>query len=202
MNFPTDASRRNRSSTVPPPARALKCLVLALLAMIGTACATDRHLQRLDASFEAGWRPSKGYCTFGGETPALSAWCAELNFGAEGLEVIARAVNEDVLRLAGGRPLACTDHVAQVSRQFAAYPDYKVTELYSCNANPPVENGRAVCHVSLMVTSATGARVVLDNGHVLAPALTGGVAPYAEFVKLVDRNWTGETPAWAALAAR
>jgi len=66
----------------------------------------------------------------------------------------------------------------------------------------PVENGRAVCHVSLMVTSAAGARVVLDNGHVLEPTLTGGVAPYAEFAKLVDHNWTGETPAWVALASR
>ena len=65
-----------------------------------------------------------------------------------------------------------------------------------------IPSSSVLLNVSLMVTSVTGARVVLDNGHVLAPALTGGVAPYTEFAKLVDRNWTGETPAWAALAGR
>ena len=180
------------------------CIRIALAAatlLSATGCMTARSAQDLDEKFAAGWRPSKGYCAFGAETPALATWCAEVNFGAEGLEVIARAVNEEVLARANGQ-LACTDHVAQVRQEFAAYPDYKVAELYSCDANPPVENGRAVCHVSLMVTSASGARVVLDNGHVLEPALTGGVAPYTEFAQLVDHNWTGETPAWVALASR
>ena len=181
------------------------CSRIALAAatlLSATACVTAPSTQELDARFAAGWRPSKGYCAFGGETPALSAWCAEVNFGAEGLETIARAVNEEVLARAGGKPLACTDHVAQVRREFAAYPDYKVTELYSCDANPPIENGRSVCHVSLMVTSATGARVVLDNGHVLDPGSTGGVGTVQEFSQLVAYHWTGDQPAWAALASR
>src|SRR5690349_16731039 len=180
------------------------CVRIALAAgtlLSATGCMTARSAQDLDQKFAAGWRPSKGYCAFGGETPALAAWCAEVNFGAEGLEVIARAVNEEVLSRAGGT-LACTDHVAQVRQEFAAYPSYTVTELYSCDANPQIEDGRAVCHVSLMVTSVTGARVVLDNGHVLDPATTSGVAPYTEFAQLVDHNWTGETPAWVALASR
>jgi len=181
--------------------RPLKALALAAIVLSATGCVTTSGAE-LDAKFQAGWRPSKSSCAFGGETPTLGAWCAEVNFGAEGLEVIARAVNEDVLARAGGQPLPCTEHVAQVRREFAAYPDYKVTELYSCDANPPMKDGRAVCHVSLLVTSVTGARVVLDNGHVLQPALTGGVAPYQEFAKLVDRNWTGETPAWVALASQ
>ena len=180
------------------------CFRIALAAVTllsATGCMTARSAQDLDERFAAGWRPSKGYCTFGAETAALAAWCAEVNFGAEGLEVIARAVNEGVLARASGQ-LACTDHVAQVREEFAAYPDYKVTELYSCDANPPVENGRAVCHVSLMVTSAAGARVVLDNGHVLEPGATGGVGSFQEFAQLVDHHWTGDTPAWVALASR
>ena len=179
----------------------LRIVLAAATLLSATGCVTAPSAQELDQRFAAGWRPSKGYCAFGGETPTLSAWCAEVNFGAEGLEVIARAVNQDVLARSTGR-LACTDHVAQVREELAAYPDYKVAELYSCDANPPVENGRAICHVSLMVTSATGAQVVLDNGHVLDPAHTGGVATYREFASLVDRNWTGETPAWMALASR
>ncbi|MGH8481779.1 MAG: hypothetical protein ACRES8_04895, partial [Nevskiaceae bacterium] len=95
-----------------------------------------------------------------------------------------------------------TDHVAQVRARLAEYPGYEVREIYSCDANPPLENGRAVCHVSLMVASAaSGARVVLDNGHVLEPALTGGVASYQEFAQLVDHHWTGEQPSWVAFAS-
>ena len=180
--------------------RNLNAVFAVAVALSSTGCVTLSE-QDLDAKFAAGWRPSKGYCAFGGETPTLSAWCAEVNFGAEGLEVIARAVNEDVLARSADR-LACTDHVAQVRAEFAAYPSYTVTELYSCDATPEMQDGRAVCHVSLMVTSVTGARVVLDNGHVLDPNTTGGVAPYREFAQLVDRNWTGETPAWVALASR
>jgi hypothetical protein len=185
-----------------PTRRIAGTLLLAVLALSSTGCMTARSAQELDASFAAGWRPSKGYCAFGGETPTLSAWCAEVNFGAEGLELIARAANERVLARAGGQPLVCTDHVAQVRQELAAYPDYEVTELYSCDANPPVENGRSVCHVSLLVTSIAGARVVLDNGHVLDPGVTGGVAAYTEFAQLVDYNWTGEQPNWVALASR
>lgn len=176
--------------------------LLSTLLMLSTAgCMIDGGA-RDDARFAAGWRPSKGYCTFGAETATLAAWCAEVNFGAEGLETIARAVNEEVLARAGGKPLACTDHVAQVRQELAAYPDYKVAELYSCDANPPIENGRSVCHVSLMVTSATGARVVLDNGHVLDPGSTGGVGTVQEFSQLVAYHWTGDQPAWVALASR
>jgi len=182
--------------------RNLNILFAAAVLLSGTGCMTARSAQNLDEKFAAGWRPSKGYCTFGGETPTLSAWCAEVNFGAEGLAVIARAVNEQVLARAGGDKLLCTDHVAQVRHELAAYPDYTVTELYSCDANPPVENGRSVCHVSLLVASASGARVVLDNGHVLDPATTGGVAAYTEFAQLVDHQWTGAQPAWVALASR
>lgn len=178
----------------------LNAMIAVAVLLSSTGCVTTGSAQNLDEKFAAGWRPSKGHCAFGGETPALAAWCAEVNFGAEGLEVIARAVNEDVLARANGK-LACTDHVAQVREEFAAYPDYKVTELYSCDANPPIENGRAVCHVSLMVTSAAGARVVLDNGHVLEPGATGGVAPLADFVALVDHHWTGQQPGAFAFAS-
>jgi len=177
-------------------------IVLAAGALLSaTGCMTLGSAQDLDEKVAAGWRPSKGYCTFGAETAALASWCAEVNFGDEGLEVVARAVNEQVLASAGSEKLVCTDHVAQVRARMAEYADYQVREIYSCDANPPVENGRAVCHVSLMVTSAGGARVVLDNGHVLDPGLTGGVAAYAEFAQLVDHHWTGEQPSWVALAS-
>ena len=178
-----------------------KAVLAAAVVLSSTGCVTTGSAQSFDDTVAAGWRPSKAYCTFGAETPELAAWCAEVNFGAQGLEVIARAVNEEVLARADGT-LACTDHVAQVRAEFAAYPDYKVTELYSCDDNPKVEDGRAVCHVSLMVTSAAGARVVLDNGHVFEPGATGGVGSLQEFAQLVDHHWTGETPAWVALASR
>ncbi len=179
--------------------RAAATLMLAVLSLPMTAFAASA--EELDARFDAGWRPSKGYCTFGAETAKLAAWCAEVNFGAEGLEVIARAANEKVLARANGEKLPCTEHVAQVKEEMAAYPDYKMTELYSCDANPATENGRAICHVSLLVTGVAGAQVVLDNGHVLDPHSTGGVGTYTEFAKLVDYNWTGSTPAHVALAS-
>lgn len=181
--------------------RATRALLLASMALQSAACVTTPAAE-LDAKFAAGWRPSKSYCVFGGETPALGAWCAEVNHGAEGLTVIARAINEEVLSRNAGEPLVCTDHVAQARAEFAAYPDYTVTELYSCDENPPVEDGRSVCHVSLMVASAAGSRVVLDNGHVVDAKIDGGVAAYGEFTQMVAYHWTGEQPAWVALATK
>lgn len=178
----------------------LNALLLAATALSSGGCTTLGSAQDLDEKLAAGWRPSKGYCAFGAETAALASYCAELNFGSDGVLAVARAVNEQVLASAGGTKLACTDHVAQVRARMAEYADYQVRELYSCDANPPVQNGREVCHVSLMVTSAGGTSVVLDNGHVLDPGLTGGVAPLAEFAQLVDRHWTGDTPVDAVFA--
>ena len=174
-------------------------LLLTLLPATVCLAASDREV---DARYDAGWRPSKAQCAFGGQTAKLAAYCADLNFGAKGLEVVARAVNEQVLASAGGEKLSCTDHVAQVRERLAEYPDYTLTEVYSCEANPPVEDGRSVCHVSLMVTSASGARVVVDNGHVLEPAATGGVGSYTQFAARVDHHWTGDTPSHVALGRR
>jgi hypothetical protein len=175
-------------------------LLLAALTLPTAACVSTGA--ELDAKFAAGWRPSKGYCTFGGDTPALGAWCAEVNHGGEGLQVIARAVNEKVLQRNGGEALVCTDHVAQARAELAAYPQYTTTELYSCDANPPMEDGRPVCHVSLMVASAGGSRVVLDNGHVVDAKVDGGVAQYGEFTQMVAYHWTGEQPAGVALSSK
>jgi len=174
-------------------------LLLTTLSIGPALAASDAEV---DARFDAGWRPSKAQCAFGGQTAKLAAYCADLNFGREGLEVIARAVNAEVLASAGGEKLPCAEHVAQVRVRLAEYPDYALKEIYSCDANPPVENGRSVCHVSLMVTSASGARVVIDNGHVLEPASTGGVGSYTEFAGLVDHHWTGDTPSHVALGRR
>jgi hypothetical protein len=181
------------------PRRLGAALLLTLLPATACLAASDREV---DARFDAGWRPSKAQCAFGGQTATLAAYCADLNFGRAGLEVIARAVNEEVLASAGGEKLPCTEHVAQARARLAAYPDYELKEIYSCEANPPVENGRSVCHVSLMVTSASGARVVLDNGHVLDPAATGGVGSYTQFASRVDHHWTGDTPSYVALGRR
>jgi hypothetical protein len=174
-------------------------LLLTLLPATASLAASDREV---DARFDAGWRPTKAQCAFGGQTAKLAAYCADLNFGREGLEVVARAVNEQVLASAGGEKLLCTEHVAQVRERMAEYADYEVREIYSCDANPPVEDGCSVCHVSLLVTSASGARVVIDNGHVLDPASTGGVGSYTQFAGLVDHHWTGETPDHVALGSR
>lgn len=179
-----------------------RIVTAAAILLSATGCMTLGSAQELDAKVAAGWRPSKGYCTFGAETAALASWCAEANFGREGLATVARAVNEQVLASAGGDKLACTDHVAQVKARMAEYAGYEVREIYSCDANPPVENGRAVCHVSLLVASAGGDSVVLDNGHVLDPGVTGGVGSLQEFAQLVDHHWTGEQPSWVALASR
>jgi hypothetical protein len=169
---------------------------IAVVALAGAAAVC------VSACAPAGWRPARGYCAFGAETAQQAAWCAEVNFGAEGLLVIALAVNEDVLAKASGRRMLCTEHVARVRAQLAAYPDYAVSEIYSCDAEPVIENGRPVCHVSLLVSSAAGARVVVDNGHVLEPRTTGGVAEFAEFTALVERHWVGEPPAWVAAPSR
>jgi hypothetical protein len=176
-------------------------LLLLGLSLATAGCATTSGAE-LDTKFAAGWRPSKAECAFGGATAKLGAWCAEVNFGEQGLTVLARAINEEVLRRNGGEPLVCTDHVAQVRAEFAAYPGYTVSELYSCDANPPVENGRSVCHVSLMVASAGGSRVVLDNGHVVNAHTESGVARYSEFTRMVAYHWTGDQPSSVVLSSR
>ena len=53
-----------------------------------------------------------------------------------------------------------------------------------------MEDGRPICHVSLLLTTATGMRIVVDNGHVLEAGPTGGVASYREFAKRVAHHWT------------
>jgi hypothetical protein len=173
---------------------------LLLSALVLGGCATGGAAD-LDARFEAGWRPSRGYCLFGAETARLAAWCADVNFGRDGLLAVARAVNQQVLGRAAGQPLPCMEHVAEARRRLAEYPDYTLAEIYSCDAEPPLEAGRPVCHVSLLVTGPSGVRVVMDNGYVLQPAATGGVAFYPRFVAQVDRHWIGERPDWVALAA-
>ena len=71
----------------------------------------------------------------------------------------------------------------------------------SCEHEPTVQDGRTVCHVSLLVTSISGVRVVIDNGNVLDPATTGGVAAYAQFAALVDRHWVGRKPDGVSMVA-
>lgn len=183
-------------------AAAVEALAIAAAAHSLLGCTTTGSVQDLEAKVAAGWRPPKSYCAFGAETAALANWCAQVNFGGDGLLAVSLAVNREVLANAGNRSLACTDHVAQVRRRMAEYADYALSELYSCDAVPAMEDGRPVCHVSLLVTSASGERVVLDNGHVLERAPTGGVASYAEFARRVDRHWVGTPPALVATAAR
>jgi hypothetical protein len=179
-------------------------LFLPVLAVASTACMTDRQMQRLDAELEAGWRPSQSYCTFGGETAALAAYCARLNFGADGMEAVLRGENVKILQASAGHPLRCADHVAQAKARLGAYgDDYEMTDLYSCDRVAHVENGRRVCHVSLLVADkVTGARFVVDNGHVLNPGTTGGVAAYRHFAGLVEYAWTSEVPAGITLGAQ
>jgi hypothetical protein len=183
-----------RCSTLAP-----LCALLVSAPALSACVATN--VVDLDERFDRGWRPSRAYCAFGAETPKLAAWCADLNFGREGLLSVARAVNREVLERAAGRALPCTEHVASARRGMAEYPGYALTELYSCDAEPALADGRAVCHVSLLVTSLAGARVVLDNGHVLEPATTDGVAGYRQFAALVDRHWVGRQPDGIAVAA-
>lgn len=152
-----------------------------------------------DARFQGGWRPSKGYCAFGGETAQLAAYCARVNFGAEGTLAVLRAENARILRAAGR--LQCADHVVLARAAMERYgADYAVAPLYSCDDDAPAEGGRRVCHVSLLVTDATsGARFVMDNGYVLRPEFGSGVATYDEFHQRVDHVWTGDTPGWMRL---
>lgn len=180
----------------------LAAMAALAAAVLTTGCMTDGGARELDAKFEAGWRPSKADCVFGGATPTLDAYCARVNFGSEGVLAILRNENQRILAEAPG--LRCTDHVAQARQALATYADgFELTELYSCDRDAPIENGRKVCHVSLLVRDpATGARFVVDNGSVLNAATTGGVGKYSEFRGEVDYAWIGSTPAEVLLAGR
>lgn len=184
--------------------RMLKLQVLAVsltAAALSSGCMTDSQALRLDAQLEAGWRPSKADCVFGGATPAMDAYCARVNFGKDGMLAILRNENGRILENAGGS-LPCTEHVAQARAALASYADgFELTDLYSCDRDAPVENGRKVCHVSLLVRDPeTGNRFVVDNGHVLNADVTGGVGQYREFRREVDFAWTGATPVEVLLA--
>ena len=161
------------------------------------ACQTHNS----DARFDAGWRPSKAYCAFGGETERLAAYCARVNFGPEGALSVLRAENTEILEAQDSR-LRCTDHVERAKAAVGTYGDYQVARVYSCDDDAPIEAGRRVCHVSLLVTdSSSGERFVMDNGFVLDPSVTGGVATYADFRGRVDHAWSGAAPAWAQLGS-
>ena len=171
------------------------CRWAAVTCAVGLAACQTHNL---DARFEAGWRPAKGYCAFGGETAQLSAYCARVNFGADGSLALLRAENSAILRK--DDRLRCTEHVALARSALERYGDYTVAPLYSCDDDTSVEGGRKVCHVSLLVTDAiSGARYVMDNGYVLRPQVWDGVATYEEFRERVDHAWTGAIPAWMRL---
>lgn len=195
----TNQANRTAAPELLAAPRALRMLALAGLVLAATACASN--VASPDARFEAGWRPSKAYCLFGGETAQLDAYCARVNFGREGAEAIVRSVNEEILQHVAGQTLRCTDHVALAKEQMKRHKDYSMVELYSCDRDAPVENGQKICHVSLLVTDGvTGDRFVMDNGHVLNPQVYGGVAPYSQFARQVETAWTQDTPVAVELA--
>lgn len=181
----------------------LKVLLL-VSPILATGCMTQGDARKLDDKFAAGWRPAKGYCAFGGETPTLNAYCAKVNFGSDGLIAVLRGENEKILQRGGGEPLPCTTHVAMARAAVKAYgDDFTAVEVYSCDRDPPVANGRKVCHVSLLVTDkTTGTRLVMDNGHVVGANVAQGVATYAEFRQDVYHAWIGVAPTWADFASR
>lgn len=175
----------------------------SLLLLASAGCSTIGGADDVDQRFAAGWRPSKADCVFGGAAPQTDAYCARLDSGGEGALTLLRAVNESVLGETAGGALACTDHVAIVKMRLAAYGDeYQAQELYSCDRDAPVVDGRKACHVSLLVVeAATGSRFVVDNGYVLNSTVSGGVGTYAEFSGRVAYAWTGKTPHWVALGS-
>lgn len=144
-----------------------------------SACAGGDRLRQLDEQFAAGWRPSQGYCAWGGETERLAAHCARVNFGTEGALAILNAVNRMALGGATGGTMPWEEHTERTREELEPYAqDYAVDELEWCDPTG------ADCHRSLLVTDrVTGAKFVLDNGRVVPG--DPHVTTYDEFMRLV-----------------
>lgn len=137
----------------------------------------------LDARFDAGWRPP---CAFGAPTPKMAAYCAAVNFGDEGAQMILRAENEKIFQSHTGE-LTCTDHVLLAKTRLSSYAGYTTKEVYSCSAEL---NGTGLCHVSLLVTDVNTKRSwVMDNGTVFDRKVYQGVGTLEEFKEHVGRYW-------------
>lgn len=123
----------------------------ALLALSG--CST------LDQQF--------GRCAFGGNSAAEDAYCAQANFGSEG---VLYAANQAV---AGD----CKAHVlATAQRLNGRYP---TEAIVACPSYLPD------CHASTLVHTPEG-DFVLDNGALRFP---GNVMTLAEYHERIDQEW-------------
>ena len=154
---------------------------IALLAgcAVLSGCMNAHHLRQLDERFEAGWRPSAGYCAWGAETERLAAYCARVNFGAEGALAIMNAVNQRALDGATGGAMPWEQHIERARDELEPYAqDYAINELEWCDP------AGSDCHRSLLVTDrVTGAKFVLDNGRAIPDGVH--VATYEQFATVV-----------------
>lgn len=159
----------------------IRRLLLVASCALAAGCMTLPAARQLDERFNAGWRPSAGHCAWGGETELLAAYCARVNFGADGALAIVMAVNRDALDGAAPGAMPWAQHIERARAALEPYAqDYRVQELEWCGAS------RSDCHRSLLVTdNVTDARFVLDNGEVIAGS--PHVATYDEFVSMVAR---------------
>lgn len=159
---------------------------VVLLALGAAGCATDAQLRKLDQRFERGWRPSKAYCLWGGETPTLDVYCARLNFGAEGELTV---LNSYVMQSLPGAN--AEDHAKAVLAAVHEAGDFKADLIYSTPGGPT-----GTYHVSVIVTDPAGKRWVLDNRKIVKEADgVSGVASFTEFSNLVRKEyWVGKLP--------
>jgi len=154
-----------------------------------SGCATPGSSNEIDGRFEAGWRPSKTYCLFGGETPRLAAYCARQTFGDEGYLA---AINQQALQSLP-EDGHCREHAAAVLALLKDDPDLRSQMIYSC----PKGVGRdQPCHVSVLATAADGRQWVLDNGAVVNASVgVAGVVAMRDFAAEVQQvYWVDHPP--------
>lgn len=162
-------------------------MAVAMLVAAG-GCATPGSSNEIDRRFEAGWRPSKTYCLFGGETPKVNAYCALQNFGYEGYLA---AINQQAL-LSLPEGAHCREHTAAVAALLKDQPDLRSQMIYSC----PKGVGPGVpCHVSILATTPDGRQWVLDNGAIVnATVGVSGVVAMRDFAAEVQQAYWVDRP--------
>jgi hypothetical protein len=168
--------------------RHLRKTVLALTVAAASGCASPGKLAELDQRFEAGWRPTKSYCLFGGETPQINAYCSRQQFGEEGYLM---AINQQAT--ASLPPEAdCKDHARTVIALLQREAELRTQRIYSC---PEGAGAGQACHVSVLVTNAKGGQWVLDNGAVVSSTVgVAGVVAFNGFSSEVDGTYWVDRP--------
>jgi hypothetical protein len=178
--FCVQASRTIRRANLDQETEMKFLATMVSAACLLGGCATTGEIEKRQLAYDGtGSNP----CLWGGVTEKADAHCAEVRCGTIGyLTAINSHARRALPEAEGSAP--CQVHVARLQAALSERSDLRSQAVYSC---PPQLSGQ--CHLSLLVTDASGAQYVLDNGAVFGEAqAASGVGTLQRYSELAGNH--------------